>query len=314
MLVFIDFLIFFCYNLNLLLQQDGVLMDIDNSFTSEQQVANNLYLTLKDYIPVKTPRESSIVNRGFNHFVFEFIHPLNTYHYFNAFIHKSRIIFKADNVDRKLFPTVKDDFCKALNINVTTIDSVINAYLKAARLLEKYGLLSISSDFEDKFKGNSSSYVDFSQLFNQEYICGDYTLARLTFNKAYKKNRQYHPKINSRVAGQIHFYRDKDNNIKPIFEFSVAFDQKYESRFIVDIYEDKVYTTRKLLAARSYEDLITMSRPIDKERLQETMETQFMNRLIPVIKKRCGLSKNEIDLNDLDMRKRYFSLLMMDSI
>lgn len=289
-------------------------MNIDNSFTSEQQVANNLYLTLKDYIPVKTPRESSIVNRGFHHFVFEFINPSNTYQYFNAFIHKSRIILKADHIDKKLFPTIKNDFSKALNINVTTIDSVIKAYLKVAYQLEKDGLLSVISYFEEKFEGNYSSYIDFSTLYTQEYVFGDYTLARLTFNKAYKKNRQYQPKINSRVAGQIHVYRDKDNNIKPIFEFSVAFDQKYESSFIVDIYEDKVYTTRKLLAARSYEDLITMSRPIDKERLQEIMETQFINRLIPVIKKRCGLSKNEIDLNDLDMRKRYFSLLMMDSI
>lgn len=289
-------------------------MAINNSLNSEQQIAHNLYQALKDYIPIKKPRESSIVTRGFHQFVFEFINPSNTYQYFNVFIHKSRIILKADNVDRKLFPTVKDDFCKALNINVTTIDSVIKAYLKVAYQLEKDGLLSVISYFEEKFEGNDSSYIDFSTLYTQEYVFGDYTLARLTFNKAYKKNRQYQPKINSRVAGQIHFYRDKDNNIKPIFEFSVAFDQKYESSFIVDIYEDKVYTTRKLLAARSYEDLITMSRPIDKERLQETMETQFMNRLIPVIKKRCGLSKNEIDLNDLDMRKRYFSLLMMDSI
>jgi len=289
-------------------------MSVENDlFKNERQVAHNIYNSLKDYIPVSFPHEGVGVNGQFGHFVFHLDSPLKA-NYFNAFIHKSRIIFKIDNFDGKSFPTINKDFCNAFKINVDTIDKVANAYFAVAVQLESAGLLTLHSDFSNNFEKKPFNYVYFNSSYTQENICNDYTIARLIFNKAYKKNRLYQHPVNSRVFGRIHFYYDKDNQVKPMFDFNVYFDQHYQASFIIDIHEDKIYTTRTLLAARCYEDLISMSRPVCKETLEKSMVDQFMSRLIPVIKKRYGLTKNEIDLDDIEMRNRYFSLLMMESI
>lgn len=289
-------------------------MIVENDlFKNERQVAHNIYDSLKDFIPVSFPHEGASVNGQFCHFVFHIDNSLKT-NYFNAFIHKSRIIFKIDSFDKKSFPMIHNDFCKAFNINVDTVDKVANAYFAAATQLERAGLLELDSDFPNQFENKPSSYVDFNNSYNQEYIFNDYTIARLFFKSAYKKNSLYQRTVISRIFGKIHFYYDKDNQVKPVFDFNVYFDQQYQASFIIDIHEDKVYTTRILLAARRYEDLIATARPIYKEKLQEVMESQFMSRLIPVIKKRYGLAKSQIDLSDIEMRNRYFSLLMMETI
>lgn len=284
---------------------------ITHSLDSQHIVANKIQQALSAYVDVQLPSEGGSVPGKFGQF--EFYIP-NTSSHFNVFIHKHKLHFKVDHFEKAERAEFEKNFYTAFNININTVNNVLKSYLDVVKKLSSSGLMTLVFDDFEKLSDNPLSYISFRSKYAQDDICVRYNVAQLKFNHAYKKNKRYSPIKISLVNSQLHFYIDQYNNIKPVFIIDAWFDQDYAASFIVDVYADNVYTARKVLAARSYEDLISMSRPINQEQLPEIMETQFLSRLLPVIKKRYGLKKDQIDLADVDMRERYIALLMMETI
>lgn len=284
---------------------------ITTSLRPEEIVANNIHQALKAHVDIGLPSEGGSVPGTFGQFDFKIT---NTESHFNVFIHKNRAIFKVDHFEKDNRAAFESTFCKAFNIKRETVDTVLKAYIDVAKNMASSGIISIVQNEVDTVSENPVAYISFKSKYAQDDVCCRCNIAQLKFNQAYKKNKRYsHIKI-SLIKSQLHFYIDQYNNLKPIFIIDTWFDQDYAASFIVDVYADTVYTTRQVFAARSYEDLIAMSRPLNKEQLPEIMETQFLSRLLPVIKKRYGLKKDHIDLADVAMRERYIALLMMESI
>ena len=287
------------------------MQSITNSLEQAGIIANKIHKTLSSHVALDMPSEGGSDPGKFGQYEFKIS---DTESHFNVFIHKHKIYFKVDHFKKNDRAEFEQIFCNAFNINRTTVDNVLKAYMDVVNKFSTTGILSVLISNFDKLIANPISYISFKSKYAQDDVCVHYNVAQLKFNQAYKKNKRYNPVKISFINSQLYFYIDQYNNIKPIFIINTCFDQDYEASFIVDVYSDKVYTTRKVFAARSYEDLISMSRPINKEELPDIMESKFISRLLPVIKKRYGLTKNQIDLDNIDMRNRYISLLMMESI
>jgi hypothetical protein len=287
------------------------MQSIINSLRPEEIVANHIHQALIAHVAINMPSEGGSVPGTFGQFEFKIT---NTDSHFNVFIHKNRAIFKVDHFVKEDRNEFEHTFCKAFNIKRETVDNVLKAYLDVAKNMSSSGILSIVQNDFEPVASNPVAYISFKSKYAQDDVCCRCNIAQLKFNQAYKKNKRYsHIKV-SLIKSQLHFYIDQHNNLKPIFIVDTWFDQDYAASFIVDVYADAVYTTRQVFAARSYEDLISMSRPINKDQLLEIMEAQFISRLLPVIKQRYGFKKDQIDLTNTEMRDRYLSLLMMESI
>lgn len=284
---------------------------MEHDLSKETNLAHKIHQALSMHTTINPPVEGGSFPGKFGQYEFKIS---DTDSHFNVFIHKNKIYFKVDHFEKNDRAEFEQIFCNAFNIDRTTVDNVLKAYMDVVNKFSTTGILSVLINNFDKLIANPISYISFKSKYAQDDVCVRYSVAQLKFNHAYKKNKRYNPVKLSFINSQLYFYIDQDNNIKPIFIINTWFDQDYEASFIVDVYSDKVYTTRKVFAARSYEDLISMSRPINKEELPDIMESKFISRLLPVIKKRYGLTKNQIDLDNIDMRNRYISLLMMESI
>jgi hypothetical protein len=284
---------------------------ISNNLQREIIVANKIHQTLNVLIDTKLPEEGGSVPGTFGQFTFRI---LNEKSHFNVFIEKNKAIFKVDYFKKEDYIDFEETFCKAFNISSKTVDNVLKSYLDVAKDLAGTGILSINIDLLDDTYQNPVSYFSFKSSYSQDYVCVSRLIAQLKFNHAYKKNKRYSDVKGSAIKSELHFYIDQHNDIKPVFIVDAWFDQDYAASFIVDVYADTVYTSRKVLRSKSYEELIAMSRLLCKEQLPEIMHTQFIKRLIPVIKKRYGWKKDQIDLSDVEMRDRYIALLMMESI
>lgn len=288
-----------------------IMPPILNDLQRETVVSNNIYKTLNAHVDINLPKEGGSVPGTFGQFTFRV---MNEKSHFNVFIEKNKAIFKVDYFKKENYIDFEETFCKAFNVNCKTVDNVLKSYLDVVKDLAGSGIISIHIDRFDEIYDNPSSYFSFKSSYSQDYVCVSQLVAQLKFNHAYKKNKRYSNVKASSIKNELHFYIDQYNEIKPVFIVDAWFDQDYAANFIVDVYADTVYTTRQVLRSRSYEELISMSRLINKEQLPEIMEAQFLSRLLPVIKKRYGLKKDQIDLTNVEMRERYIALLMMESI
>jgi hypothetical protein len=231
-----------------------------------------------------------------------------------ASITKTKIDFKIEKFKEKDIDTVQNAFLKTFNLQLNLVDKVLSTYLDAAKNLAGTGIITLSETHTNHYMGNILSYISFDKGYQISVINDIRHFGIITFNSGYRKNLRYRENINQLLMSQFQFYYDTDKNIKPMAIIKVLFDQQYEINYIVDIYNQKIYASKNILNACSYEDLISNSRPILEQDLATEMHNKFISRLVPVIKKRYGIKKQDIDLTNKEMRDRYIALLLMESV
>lgn len=249
------------------------------------------------------------ISPKFDHFSFYFENERNR---FDVFAHNHLAHFKTDYFNLDHHPLFDTMFLKAIDFKLETVDKVINAYFKAADSMEKDGLISFIKNNAMDYIGNENNYVTFSKKIKQEYINKNCELAILKFHDLYKTNNRC--LRNATITSKIHFYIDEVEKLKPVVIINTHFGPEYELNFVVDIDSDTICATRKIYAGRSYRDLMLMSRPIDEVTLEESMYRHFVDRLIPVVKKRYGVKKADMNIYDKTTRDQYIALLLMEAI
>lgn len=255
----------------------------------------------------------------FDHFYFHFEDYQNVFdtlanNYqsrFDVFTHNHYAHFKTDYFDLADHPLFDELFLKSINFKLEKVDKVINAYFKAAYSMEKNGLITFIKNNSTDYIGNEKNYLTFSKKWNQQYINKTCDLAILKFHDLYKTNNRHLQ--NASITSKLHFYIDADI-LKPVVIINTHFGPEYELNFVVDIISGKICATRKIYAGRIYSDLMSMSRPVDESTLEESMYRHFVDRLIPVVKKRYGVKKADMNIYDRSTREQYISLLLMEAI
>lgn len=255
----------------------------------------------------------------FDHFYFHFENYQNVFNNlannyqsrFDVFTHNHYAHFKTDYFDLGEHPLFDEMFLKAINFKLETVDKVINAYFKAAYSMEKNGLITFIKNNSTDYIGNEKNYITFSKKWKQEYINKNCELAIFKFHNLYKTNNR--SLQNASISSKLHFYID-EGIIKPVVIINTHFGPEYELNFIVDIDSGTICATRKIYAGRSYRDLMSMSRPVDETTLDDAMYRHFVDRLIPVVKKRYGVKKADMNIYDTSTREQYISLLLMEAI
>ena len=255
----------------------------------------------------------------FDHFYFHFENFQNVFddachNYksrFDVFTHNHLVHFKTDYFDLNDHPLFDHIFLKAINFKLETVDKVINAYFKAVYSMEKNGLITFIKNNSTDYIGNEKNYITFSKKWKQEYINNNCELAIFKFHDLYKTNNRYLQ--NAAITSKLHFYID-EGIIKPVVIINTHFGPEYELNFVVDVISGNICATKKIYAGRTYSDLMSMSRPVDEATLEESMYRHFVDRLIPVVKKRYGVKKADMNIYDKTTRDQYIALLLMEAI
>lgn len=245
----------------------------------------------------------------FDHFYFYFEKYQSR---FDVFAHKNYAHFRTDYFNLDEHPLFDEMFLKSIHFKLEIVDKVINAYFKAAYSMQNNGLITFIKNNSADYIGNEKNYITFSKKWKQEHINKNCELAIFKFHDLYKTNNRHLQ--NATITSKLHFYIDEDETLKPVVIINTHFGPEYELNFVVDIDSGKICATRKIYAGRSYHDLMSMSRPVDETTLEESMYRHFVDRLIPVVKKRYGVKKADMNIYDNTTREQYISLLLMEAI
>lgn len=285
----------------------------EDTLNHDQIIVHRIHKALSNHMDIKYPVEGESIPGKKGLFIFQDVEsPASLL----ASVTNTKVNFKIAKIKEKDIDTVQNAFLKTFNLQLDLVDKVISTYLDAAKNLAGTGIVTLVETHTSYYMGNILSYISFDKHYQLSDINDICHFGIITFNSGYRKNLRYRENINQLLMSQFQFYYDTDKNIKPMAIIKVLFDQEYQINYIVDIYNKKIYASKNILNlnACSYEDLIANARPVLEEDLATEMDNKFISRLIPVIKKRYGIKKQDIDLTNKEMRDRYISLLLMESV